>query len=191
MLILALSQNADAQGTSYQDSLLAYQQNYVDTHEVVKNDDRKYIGFYPVDQKYCVTASIERINDKKGFYMNTSSGLQKKYFKYGYLTFKLGSAILHLYIYQSEMLMKQEKYKDYLFIPFGDASSGFTSYGGGRYMDFTFSDIKNDKLVVDFNKAYNPYCAYTTGYNCPIPPKENLLSVAIYAGEKNYGKPVH
>jgi uncharacterized protein (DUF1684 family) len=96
-----------------------------------------------------------------------------------------------LYIYQSEALMQQEKYKDYLFVPFGDATSGFTSYGGGRYMDFRLQDIKNNQLIIDFNKAYNPYCAYTTGYNCPIPPKENLLTVAIPAGEKNYGKPFH
>ena len=87
--------------------------------------------------------------------------------------------------------MQQEKYKDYLFIPFGDATSGLTSYGGGRYMDFTLADIKDNTLVIDFNKAYNPYCAYTIGYNCPIPPKENLLTEAINAGEKNYGKPVH
>ncbi len=98
---------------------------------------------------------------------------------------------MHLYIYQSEALMQQEKYKYYLFVPFGDVTSGFTSYGGGRYMDFTFQDIKNNKLSIDFNKAYNPYCAYTAGYNCPIPPKENLLTVAIDAGEKSYGKPVH
>jgi uncharacterized protein (DUF1684 family) len=76
-------------------------------------------------------------------------------------------------------------------VPFGDATSGFESYGGGRYLDFTISDIKNNFLPIDFNKAYNPYCAYTAGYSCPIPPKENLLNASISAGEKNYGKPVH
>jgi uncharacterized protein (DUF1684 family) len=87
--------------------------------------------------------------------------------------------------------MKQEKLREYLFVPFGDATSGFESYGGGRYIEFYISDIKNNKVIIDFNKAYNPYCAYTTGYNCPIPPAENLLTVAIPAGEKNYGKKIH
>ena len=87
--------------------------------------------------------------------------------------------------------MQQEKRIYYLFVPLGDATSGFESYGGGRYMVFFIPDIKNNKVVLDFNKAYNPYCAYTTGYNCPIPPIENLLKVAITAGEKNYGKQVH
>ena len=191
ILSFLLVQNVSAQDNAYKDSLIAYQQNYINNHEVVGKDDRKYISFYPIDKSYCVKASFKKIMDKKGFYMNTSSGMQKKYFQYGLLAFKLHGKTLHLYIYQSEALMQQEKYKDYLFVPFGDATSGFTSYGGGRYMDFTLQDIKNNQLIIDFNKAYNPYCAYTMGYNCPIPPKENLLTVAIPAGEKNYGKPFH
>ena len=188
---ILLFQNTSAQNKTYIDSLLSYQQNYINTHEVVGKDDRKYIHFYTIDESYRVTTSFERINDAKGFDMNTASGMKQKYFHYGLLTFKLHDSLIHLYIYQSASLMKQKKYKDYLFVPFGDATSGFESYGGGRYLDFTISDIKDNKLVIDFNKAYNPYCAYTTGYNCPIPPKENLLSVSIPAGEKNYGKPVH
>lgn len=191
ILIILFFQNTSAQNKSYYDSLISYQQNYINTHEVVGKDDRKYIHFYPVDESYRVIASFERINDAKGFNMNTASGMKQKYFHYGLLTFRLHDSLVHLYIYQSASLMKQEKYKDYLFVPFGDATSGFESYGGGRYLDFTISDIKNNMLVIDFNKAYNPYCAYTTGYNCPIPPEENLLTVAIPAGEKNYGKPVH
>lgn len=191
IIIILFFQNTSAQNKSYNDSLISYQQNYINTHEVVGKDDRKYIHFYPIDESYCVTASFDRINDAKGFDMNTASGMKQKYFHYGLLTFKLHDSLIHLYIYQSASLMKQEKYKDYLFVPFGDATSGYESYGGGRYLDFTVSDIKNNILVIDFNKAYNPYCAYTTGYNCPIPPKENLLTVAIPAGEKNYGKPVH
>jgi uncharacterized protein (DUF1684 family) len=180
-----------AQDTVYTDSIGVFQKNYVNTHEVVTKEERKFISFYPVDRSYEVLAAFKRIADTKGFEINTSSGMKKKYFVNGLLTFRLHDMLLHLYIYQSETLMKQEKYKNYLFVPFGDATSGLTSYGGGRYLDFTIADIKNNKLVVDFNKAYNPYCAYTSGYNCPLPPKENLLTVAVYAGEKNYGKPYH
>ena len=191
VLTFSLYQNIKAQPSAYTNSILAYQNNYINNHEVVGKDDRKYISFYPVDKSFRVTAYFKKNNDEKGFDMKTASGMKQKYFKYGLLTFTLHGIRLHLYIYQSQSLMSQEKYKDYLFVPFGDATSGFTSYGGGRYLDFTKADIKNNRIAIDFNKAYNPYCAYTTGYNCPIPPKENLLKVAIPAGEKNYGKPIH
>ncbi len=189
ILFIVCFQNISAQ--TYKDSLLAYQQNYINNHEVVGKDDKKFIHFYSVDESYRVMASFKKTGDAKGFDMNTASGTKQHYFRYGFLTFKLHNSIIHLYVYQSASLLKKEKFKDYLFVPFGDATSGFESYGGGRYLDFTISDIKHNSLVIDFNKAYNPYCAYTTGYDCPIPPKENLLTVAIDAGEKNYGKPVH
>ena len=189
LVFILCFQNISAQ--TYKDSLLSYQRNYINSHEVVANDDKKFIHFYPVDEGYRVTASFEKTSDTKGFDMNTASGTKQHYFRYGFLTFKLHNSLVHLYVYQSALLMKQVKFKNYLFVPFGDATSGFESYGGGRYLDFTISDIKHNSLVVDFNKAYNPYCAYTTGYDCPIPPKENLLTVSIAAGEKNYGKPIH
>lgn len=182
---------ANAQRASYKDSLLLFRQKYVDTHEVVEKDDKKYIHFYEVDISYRVNAVFKRIDDKEGFEMNTSSGKKKRYFKYGVLAFRLHDSLLHLFVYQSEALMKKEELKDYLFIPFGDATSGFESYGGGRYIDLSVSAIRNNHVILDFNKAYNPYCAYTTGYNCPLPPVENLLTAAIPAGEKNYGKKIH
>lgn len=191
ILFISFFQIINAQTKTYADSIIAYEQNYINTHEVVGKEDRKYICFYDVDESYRVTASFERIKDRKGFEMNTSSGMKKHYFMYGLLSFKLQNSLSHLYVYQSEALMQQKKYKDYLFVPFGDATSGFESYGGGRYLEFYISDIKNNHVVLDFNKAYNPYCAYATGYNCPIPPKENLLTVPVASGEKNYGKPFH
>jgi uncharacterized protein (DUF1684 family) len=127
----------------------------------------------------------------KGFFMTTSAGKKQKYFKYGLPTFTLNDNHLHLYIYQSEALMQQEKLIDYLFVPFGDVTSGFTSCGWGRYLDFTKSDTKNNRLLIDFNIAYNPYFAHTSGYNCPVPPKENLLTIPIGACEENYGKSFH
>jgi len=191
LLSAMFSQLLPAQKKSYRDSILVFQKNYIATHEVVDKPDKKYIHFYEIDKSYCVTATFEKINDREGFYMNTSSGAKSKYFKYGLLTFKLKDSLVHLYVYQSKVLTKNEKLKEYLFVPFGDATSGFESYGGGRYMDFYVPDIKNRKLKLDFNKAYNPYCAYVAGYDCPIPPVENLLPVPIPAGEKNYSKKVH
>lgn len=188
---LLLVSCVSGQKRDYADSILAYQKDYVDSHEVVGTADKQYIHFYEVGEKFKINATFQRIVDKKGFDMNTSSGMKKHYFLYGLLGFQINDTPVQLYIYQAQLLMHQEKYKDYLFVPFGDATSGYESYGGGRYLDFRMSDIKNNHLAIDFNKAYNPYCAYTTGYNCPIPPKGNLLKIAIAAGEKNYGKPYH
>ena len=191
MFFILLTSCVAAQKTSFESEILAFQKNYVDSHEVVKGDDRKFLQFYPVDKKYLVKAKFERIIDSIGFDMNTSSGMKKKYIKYGILSFKVNDTLAQLYIYQSRDLMVKEKYKDYLFIPFGDATTGFESYGGGRYLECNIPDIKNGYVTIDFNKAYNPYCAYTTGYNCPIPPMENLLRISIRSGEMNYAKKAH
>ena len=87
--------------------------------------------------------------------------------------------------------MKSKDYADYLFVPFTDLNTGEKTYGSGRYLDLTIGQIINNTLLIDFNKSYNPYCAYSTEYHCPIPPKENLLPIAIDAGEMNFGKATH
>lgn len=77
-------------------------------------------------------------------------------------------------------------YKDLLFLPFTDQTNNKETYGGGRYIDLNVNDIRNNHLEIDFNKAYNPYCAYSDGYRCPIPPEENDLPISIIVGEKLY-----
>ncbi|MEP6712330.1 MAG: DUF1684 domain-containing protein [Ferruginibacter sp.] len=188
LFVILLNVSAEAQLPGYKDSLKNFQQNYVINHEVVKEADRKYFKFYPVSEKYHVLATFKKLTDAKGFVMKTSGKELKKYFKYGKLNFTLDGKLHELTVYQSEKLMANEQYKDYLFVPFTDLTSGNKSYGGGRYLDFLISDIKDNKLLMDFNKAYNPYCAYTTGFNCPIPPRENDLPLAIKAGEMEFGK---
>ena len=75
-----------------------------------------------------------------------------------------------------------------LFLPFNDSSNGKTSYGGGRFIDIEIPENSSKSIIIDFNKAYNPYCAYNHKYSCPIPPKENLLVIPIAAGVKAYKK---
>ncbi|MEP7163699.1 MAG: DUF1684 domain-containing protein [Ferruginibacter sp.] len=187
--ILLLAQVAGkAQQPNYIDSLKKFQLDYVHTHEVVKKTDWKYFRFFPVNKKYRVLATFEKIDDPKGFIMKTSGDKTRRYFKYGTVSFMIDKKSLQLTVYQSEDLMRSSQYKNYLFIPFTDLTSGDKSYGGGKYLDFLMDDIKNNTLLIDFNKAYNPYCAYTTGYNCPIPPAENDLPIAINAGEMSFGK---
>ena len=81
------------------------------------------------------------------------------------------------------------KHESGLSILFRDATAPKETYGGGRYLDFKLDEVSDSKLAIDFNKAYNPYCAYASGFKCPIPPRENALNVAIKAGEKNFAKP--
>ena len=176
------------QNKNYVDKLKAYQKNYVDSHEVVRGTDKKYFRFFPVNAKFKVTAAFFKLSDTSGFIMKTSGAVSKKYYRYGTVKFIIDKKPYQLTIYQSDQLMKTEEYKNYLFIPYTDLTSGNESYGGGKYLDLQISDIKDNYLTIDFNKAYNPYCAYSTGYNCPIPPRENDLPVAIKAGEKVFGK---
>ncbi|HJW17106.1 MAG TPA: DUF1684 domain-containing protein [Flavisolibacter sp.] len=174
---------------TYKDSILSFIGTYRDTHEVVKGDDRKKLRFFPVNEQYRVIASFEKTATNSWFLMPTSGTLKKTYRLYGVLHFTIDGVPLQLNVYQSQDLLQNERYKDYLFLPFTDATSGNESYHGGRYLDLTFDDIKGNEVVLDFNKAYNPYCAYVTGrYNCPIPPAENHLSIALKAGEMSYNK---
>ncbi len=172
----------------YVEQIKGYQKNYADRHEVVKKKDKKYFRFFPINSTYDVSCSFEKINDTIGFTMKTSANTLKHYYKYGRLHFKIAGADCQLFVYQSKDLMQVEKYKDYLFVPFTDATTGDETYGSGRYLEFFKQDILNNTVELDFNKAYNPYCAYATGYKCPVPPKENSLRIAIKAGEMNFGK---
>ncbi|UAY51260.1 DUF1684 domain-containing protein [Ferruginibacter albus] len=175
---------------SYKDSLQKFREQYISTHDVVKGDDTSFLQFFPIDENYRVFASFERIHDSIGFGMNTSAGVSFKYFKFGKATFNLKGKTCQLYLYRSAMLMRSPKYKDHLFIPFADETNGDETHGSGRFIDFTVSDIRNNVIEIDFNKAYNPSCAYKEGYACPIPPKENTIKVEIKAGEKIFGKPL-
>ena len=121
--------------------------------------------------------------------METSSKDKHIYRVYAVAHFRIHDTVQKLHIYQSQRLMEIEKYADHLFIPFTDLTSGEESYENGRYIDLKISDLETGSLTIDFNKAYNPYCAYVSDrYSCPIPPAENHLPIAIRAGEKKIAK---
>jgi uncharacterized protein (DUF1684 family) len=185
----ALFFNAASAQTSYNDSIKLYLKDYVDKHEVVKGEDKKQIRFFDINKKYRVIAKFERTENGKWFQMSTSGKMKQIYRVYGVLSFKIGETAIHLNLYQSQSLMQSEQFKNYLFLPFTDATTGKETYDSGRYIDLQSSDIQNNHVIIDFNKAYNPYCAYVSGvYNCPIPPGENNIPIAIKAGERKYGK---
>jgi uncharacterized protein len=137
--------------------------------------------FFPFDLKYRITAKFVKTKNPKPFEIPTSSGKTKNYREYGKATFILDGQSYTLTLYQSLDLIKQKKYKDYLFLPFRDVTNGKETYGGGKYMDLTIP--KGNTILLDFNKSYQPYCAYNAyDYNCPIVPEENKLPVEIRAG---------
>ena len=174
---------------SYIDSIETYLKKYVKEHEVVNGKDKEFISFFPVNEKYRMNCRFERTLNSPWFRMESSGPIKKNYRVYGIIHFTVNDTAVTLNIYQSQDLMTTKLYRDHLFIPFTDATSGEGTYESGRYIDLEINDITNDKVLIDFNKAYNPYCAYVSGkFNCPIPPAENRLMVAIVAGEKAFGR---
>jgi uncharacterized protein (DUF1684 family) len=121
--------------------------------------------------------------------MKTTTSRLPEYVKYGEVHFLLKGESYHLEVYQNPEISQRPGYEDYLFIPFTDLTNGETTYAGGRYIDFRMTS--SEDLILDFNKAYNPYCSYNPKYSCPIPPEVNHLPVRIETGEKNYSRKKH
>lgn len=151
---------------------------------LLEEDRAKFdsIARFHFDADYRVMAYWKETKRQKPIKFQTSSDRLKTYQKVAELIFVLKGDTLQLAAYQNLELMRNPEYTDYIFVPFTDESNGFDTYGGGRYLDF--SRPESDSLVVDFNHAYNPYCAYSDGYSCPIPPRENDLKVSILVGAK-------
>jgi uncharacterized protein len=108
--------------------------------------------------------------------MQTSTGSQKVYLRLGWLNFVIENSNSKLAVFVPE----GEPEASEVFIPFRDATSGKETYGSGRYLE---AQRTGDTISLDFNLAYNPYCAYSDGWSCPIPPIENWLNLPIEAGE--------
>ena len=144
----------------------------------------KALDFFPIDSSYIVTAKLKIHKDTKPFPMKTTTDRLPIYKLYATAFFKIKGVDYELEIYQNQKLILTNDFEDYLFLPFTDKTNAVTSYGGGRYIDLKLP--KGDTMLIDFNMAYNPYCAYNGKYSCPIPPKANYLNTEINAGVKAY-----
>ncbi|MEQ9167009.1 MAG: DUF1684 domain-containing protein [Fulvivirga sp.] len=144
-----------------------------------KDSEVKYEGlkYYEPNIKYKITARFTKADPTKIVKLGTNDGAEREYLTYGKAEFSFADKAQTLLILES---VEDKK----LFLAFGDETSAIETYGAGRYLDVTHSG--GNTIVLDFNLAYNPYCAYADGFSCPLPPRENLLSVAIEAGEKTY-----
>lgn len=138
------------------------------------------LTFYDINPMYKVKARLIPIENKKVREVPLTDGSKQRYIEHSFAEFELGGKTNNLLLLQA----MDEADKRNFFLAFADATSARETYGGGRYLNVR-QDGKNS-ITLDFNLAYNPYCAYNPDYACPIPPKENLLEIALEAGEKNY-----
>ncbi|WP_092982851.1 DUF1684 domain-containing protein [Robiginitalea myxolifaciens] len=157
-----------------------------ETSPLSQEELRKFDGlpFFSPDTTYQVWARLERSPQALPFDMPTTTERMARERRYGVLKFNLNGESFQLEVYQSPDLMLQEGMEDYLFLPFTDRTNGETTYEGGRYMDLRIPS--GDSLLLDFNRAYNPYCAYNVKYSCPIVPQVNHLDTEVQAGVRYY-----
>ncbi|RZN79232.1 MAG: DUF1684 domain-containing protein [Winogradskyella sp.] len=146
----------------------------------------KGLDFFPFDSTYIVSAKIKRTPDAEWFNMKTTTSRLSRERIYAIATFELKGQQFSLNIYQGEENMNSEDYNDYLFLPFIDNTNGGQSYAGGRYLDLRIPE--NDSIEIDFNKAYNPLCAYNEKFSCPIVPRINYVDLKVEAGVKTFKK---
>ena len=144
----------------------------------------KSLDFFPIDSSFIVNAKLTLHKDSEPFPMKTTTDRLPIYKIYATANFEIQGKAFSLEIYQNEKLVLTAEYEDYLFLPFTDNTNGEGSYGGGRYVDLKLPE--GDSIIIDFNQAYNPYCAYNDKYSCPIPPKSNNLDIEGFAGVKSF-----
>ena len=152
-------------------------------------DNFSALAFYKIAPTYKVTAILTKEKDPILFEMQTTTDRKPLYIKYGTLRFTIDGEAQTLDLYQNKDYDREPRFKNYLFLPFTDATSGNGSYAGGRYLDLLTTDERTDgTITLDFNKSYNPYCVYNSEFSCPLTPKQNNISVAVKAGVKDYKK---
>ncbi len=144
------------------------------------------LDFFEFDSTFVVKAILKRTPNSKWFKMKRTLNETTDERVYGVLNFKLKGKAYTLNVYQGKELMTKKGFEDYLFLPFLDDTNGDTTYGGGRYIDLRIPE--GNTIEIDFNKAYNPYCAYNEKFSCPIVPRENYIDIAVKAGVKEFKK---
>ena len=141
----------------------------------------KRLAYFAPNKAFCVQASVQVLENRDEAQVKMSGGEVETYLRYAYLEFSWQGKPYKL------LALRKSPIDPHLWVGFRDATSGKTSYGGGRYLDLDYRNGQTS-LTLDFNLAYNPYCAYSPDFTCPLPPKENNLPIAIEAGEKDFQK---
>ncbi|MFT4883829.1 MAG: hypothetical protein ACI8U4_001342 [Natronomonas sp.] len=154
-------------------------------HSPIPPDERdgfEGLSYYPIDESYRFELPLHEYDDKETVTVGTSTDGEQDYLRWGQFRFEVDGEEITLEAYKSD------PDDDRLWVPFRDATSGEETYGAGRYLDLEVESHRTDDgtWILDFNEAYNPTCAYSDEYECPLPPTENWLDVPIEAGEKAY-----
>ncbi|KAA9332105.1 DUF1684 domain-containing protein [Hymenobacter busanensis] len=139
------------------------------------------LHYYPIDRAWRLTARLERLPAGDTLSLALTDGGADKYTRFARATFEWQGQPQTL-----TLLRRVSKTDSTLFVPFTDKTNGRGSYGGGRYLDVETPARRDREVVLDFNRTYNPYCAYGGNFACPMPPKENWLTVEVPVGEKSY-----
>lgn len=155
----------------------------IDVHQ---RSEFKGLAYFPPDEAWRVTARVTRLADAVVFEMATSTGEPRRQVRYARLDVATPAGNASLFAYKDASHTHRGGHQEdrTLFVPFRDATSAKETYGAARYLDLEEPD--GDEVVLDFNLAYNPYCAYSEAYSCPLPPPENWLSISVAAGEKTF-----
>ena len=142
----------------------------------------KGLDYFPPDPAYRFELELHEHEEKRAVRMAYTKGQERDFLRWGEFRFKVSDQEQTIQVYKSDLAEER------LFILFRDATSGKETYGAGRYLDpkSDRDQTAKGKWILDFNKAYNPWCVYSENYTCPLVPSENRLEVPIYAGEKNY-----
>lgn len=143
------------------------------------------LEYYPLDSQFRVPVSFVPHSGQETLLLEVSRGPPRTLMKRGHFDFQIGGRTLRLAGYAEAHGALGEA----LFVPFRDATSGRETYGAGRYLDIGLEG--RQEATIDFNGAYNPFCAYSEHYSCPLPPPENWLPVPVRAGEKDFPHPPH
>ena len=139
------------------------------------------LKYFPVDPQYRVEATFEPVALPDTVWLNMTKGESEAYLRHARATFELEGRKQTLVLFLRTGDQERE-----LFVPFTDKTNGFETYGGGRYLDVPLPQPGSSTITLDFNRAYNPFCAFDDAYACPVPPAENRLQVPIPAGEKAF-----
>jgi len=135
------------------------------------------LTYFPADEKYSFKVNLKQFSQQDTIDIMTSKGQVQKYIRYGHIEFEIDSETYMLTVFK-------QPNSDYFFVPFKDKTTGNETYSAGRYVEIEKESENNYEL--DFNTAYNPFCAYNDNWVCPLTPFENTLDVEIKAGEKNF-----
>ena len=141
----------------------------------------EHLLYFPSDPAYAVKARLVKFPEQREVKIITTRKLEKTFIRYARIRFQLQGRELELTALKSSL---EGPDSGYLFIPFKDDTNGKESYEVGRFLDVP--EPAGEEFILDFNRGYNPLCNYSPAYNCPLPPLENILDIAIPAGEKTY-----